>query len=73
VFFAAQAPADLAGAQRCDLAAHGAWCRELLARGVYPPPSQFEAWCPSLAHTDEQIERTLAAAGEAFAAIAGAR
>jgi glutamate-1-semialdehyde 2,1-aminomutase len=73
VFFAAQPPGDLAGAQRCDLDAHGAWCRELLARGVYPPPSQFEAWFPSLAHTDEQIERTLAAAGEAFAAIAGAR
>jgi glutamate-1-semialdehyde 2,1-aminomutase len=73
VFFAAQPPADLAGAQRCDLAAHGAWCRELLARGVYPPPSQFEAWFPSLAHTDEQIEHTLAAAGEAFAAIAAAR
>ena len=28
-----------------------AWCRALLARGVYPPPSQFEAWFPSLAHT----------------------
>jgi len=38
-----------------------------------PAASQFEAWFPSLAHTDEQIERTLAAAGEAFAAIAGAR
>ena len=45
-------------AQRCDLAAHAAWCRELLARGVYPPPSQFEAWFPSLAHGAEQIERT---------------
>ena len=31
-----------------------AWCRELLSRGVYPPPSQFEAWFPSLAHTEEQ-------------------
>ena len=30
----------------------------LLARGVYPPPSQFEAWFPSLAHTDEHVERT---------------
>ncbi len=33
-----------------------AWCRALLARGVYPPPSQFEAWFPSLAHTPEHIE-----------------
>ena len=39
----------------------------MLERGVYPPPSQFEAWFPSLAHDDEAIERTLAAAAEAFA------
>ncbi len=46
-----------------------AWCRELLARGVYPPPSQFEAWFPSLAHTAEQLERTLEAACAAFASL----
>ena len=28
------------------------------ARGIYLPPSQFEAWFPSLAHTDEHVERT---------------
>jgi hypothetical protein len=33
---------------------------------VYPPPSQFEAWFPSLAHTDEDVERT-SRRGEAFA------
>jgi glutamate-1-semialdehyde 2,1-aminomutase len=70
VFFAREPPHDLASAQSCDLAAYGAWCRELLARGVYPPPSQFEAWFPSLAHGEEQIERTLAAAGAAFAGLA---
>jgi glutamate-1-semialdehyde 2,1-aminomutase len=53
----------------CDLDAHAAWCRELLSRGVYPPPSQFEAWFPSLAHSEEQIERTLQAAAAAFAAL----
>ena len=42
------------------------WCRALLARGVYPPPSQFEAWFPSLAHGREHVERTVAAAAEAF-------
>ena len=46
----------------CDLDAYGAWCRALLARGVYPPASQFEAWFPSLAHTEEDVERTLEAA-----------
>ena len=50
-----------------DLEAHAAWCRALLARGVYPPPSQFEAWFPSLAHTAEQVERTVEAAAAAFA------
>ena len=45
------------------------WCRALLARGVYPPPSQFEAWFPSLAHTAEHVERTLEAAAAAFAEL----
>ncbi len=38
----------------------------MLERGVYPPPSQFEAWFVSLAHDEESIERTLAAASEAL-------
>jgi glutamate-1-semialdehyde 2,1-aminomutase len=62
--------AEFADARACDLDAHGRWCRELLARGVYPPPSQFEAWFPSLAHTPEQVERTIEAAAAAFAVLA---
>ena len=69
VFFAPSPPQDLEGAKRCDLDAYGAWCRGLLARGVYPPPSQFEAWFPSLAHGEAEIERTLAAARAAFEAL----
>jgi glutamate-1-semialdehyde 2,1-aminomutase len=69
VFFSEQPVSAFADAQLCDLDAYAAWCRELLARGVYPPPSQFEAWFPSLAHGPEQIERTLAAAAEAFARL----
>ena len=57
---------DYAGAKECDLDAYGAFCRALLERGVYLPPSQFEAWFPSLAHTDEHVERTLSAAAEAL-------
>jgi len=71
VFFRDGAPGDYAGAAASDRDAYAAWCRALLARGVYPPPSQFEAWFPSLAHDDAAIERTLAAAAEAFEAIAG--
>jgi glutamate-1-semialdehyde 2,1-aminomutase len=70
VFFSAEPVRDYAGAAACDADAYGAWCRALLARGVYPPPSQFEAWFPSLAHTPEHVTRTLEAAAAAFAEIA---
>ena len=69
VFFSERPVLCFDDARACDLDAHAAWCRELLSRGVYPPPSQFEAWFPSLAHTSEHIERTLAAAAAAFAEI----
>jgi glutamate-1-semialdehyde 2,1-aminomutase len=71
VFFSDRPVASFADAQACDLDAYAAWCRELLGRGVYPPPSQFEAWFPSLAHGDEQLEQTLLAAEAAFAALVG--
>jgi glutamate-1-semialdehyde 2,1-aminomutase len=38
----------------------------MLARGVYPPPSQFEAWFLSAAHTVKDVEKTIRAAGEAM-------
>jgi glutamate-1-semialdehyde 2,1-aminomutase len=69
VFFSSEPVTDLAGAQACDLDAFGAWCRALLGRGVYPPPSQFEAWFPSLAHRPEHVERTIEAAAAAFASL----
>jgi glutamate-1-semialdehyde 2,1-aminomutase len=69
VFFAEREPASFGDAQACDLDAYAHWCRELLSRGVYPPPSQFEAWFPSLAHSPEQIDRTIEAAAAAFAAV----
>jgi glutamate-1-semialdehyde 2,1-aminomutase len=69
VFFSERAPANFAEAQACDLDAYAHWCRELLSRGVYPPPSQFEAWFPSLAHSPEQIDRTIEAAAAAFAEV----
>jgi glutamate-1-semialdehyde 2,1-aminomutase len=70
VFFSDRPVHDYARALACDTDAYGAWCRGLLARGVYPPPSQFEAWFPSLAHTDADIDRTVEAAAEAFGEIA---
>jgi glutamate-1-semialdehyde 2,1-aminomutase len=70
VFFSPAPVRDYAEAAACDLGAYGAWCRALLERGVYPPPSQFEAWFPSLAHGSEHVTRTLAAAAEAFEEVA---
>jgi glutamate-1-semialdehyde 2,1-aminomutase len=67
VFFAEGPVRNLREAQACDLEAHAAWCRGLLARGVYAPPSQFEAWFPSLAHTPDDVALTLDAAEAAFA------
>jgi glutamate-1-semialdehyde 2,1-aminomutase len=60
---------DYADAAASDLDAYGAWCRALLELGVYPPASQFEAWFPSLAHSHSDVERTVAAAAEAFERI----
>jgi glutamate-1-semialdehyde 2,1-aminomutase len=70
VFFTDRPVRDYAGATACDTESYGAWCRALLARGVYPPPSQFEAWFPSLAHSHEHVSRTLEAAAAAFEEIA---
>jgi glutamate-1-semialdehyde 2,1-aminomutase len=69
VFFSATPVGRYSHAAACDLEAYGAWCRSLLGHGVYPPASQFEAWFPSLAHTDEDVELTVSAAGAAFAEV----
>jgi glutamate-1-semialdehyde 2,1-aminomutase len=71
VFFRRDRVRDYADAAACDRDAYAAWCRELLARGVYPPASQFEAWFPSLAHDEAAVERTVEAATAAFAALPG--
>jgi len=69
VFFSERPVRCFDDARACDLEAYGAWCRELLSRGVYPPPSQFEAWFPSLVHGPDQVQRTVQAAAEAFEAL----
>ncbi len=65
-FFSPRPVRSYADAAACDLTAYGAWCRALLAQGVYPPASQFEAWFPSIAHGEREIERTVSAAEAAF-------
>jgi glutamate-1-semialdehyde 2,1-aminomutase len=68
-FFTARPVRDYDSAVTADAAAYGAFFRAMLARGVYPPPSQFEAWFLSAAHTDRDVDRTVKAATEAFKAI----
>jgi len=67
VFFSEEPVRDYEDAKRCDTERYAAFCRAMLDRGVYLPPSQFEAWFPSLAHTDAHVERTIEAAREALA------
>jgi glutamate-1-semialdehyde 2,1-aminomutase len=69
LFFAPEPPRDYEQAKACDTDAYAAFCRGMLDRGIYLPPSQFEAWFPSLAHTDAHVERTVAAAREVLAEL----
>ncbi len=66
LFFSPEPVRDFDGARACDIEAHARFCRAMLERGVYPPPSQFEAWFVSLAHSEETVDRTLAAAAESL-------
>jgi glutamate-1-semialdehyde 2,1-aminomutase len=68
VFFTAEPPRDFVGANSSDRDAFARFHRALRERGVLIAPSPFEAWFPSLAHTDEDIDTTVAAAAEAFEA-----
>jgi len=69
VFFASEEIVDWPGAATADRGAFGKWHRALLDRGVYWPPAQFEAAFVSTAHTEADIDRTVAAAAEAFPAV----
>jgi glutamate-1-semialdehyde 2,1-aminomutase len=69
IFFSERPVTNYAAAAACDTGAFARWCRGLLARGVYPPPSQFEAWFPSLVHGRDHVIRTVTAAAEAFAEL----
>jgi glutamate-1-semialdehyde 2,1-aminomutase len=61
---------DLESVKACDMDMHAAFCRAMLEHGVYLPPSQYEAWFPSLAHGEEQLELTFDAAARSFAEVA---
>jgi glutamate-1-semialdehyde 2,1-aminomutase len=64
LFMTDRAIRDFEAAQACDTDRYGAHFRGLLERGIYVAPSQFEAMFVSLAHSDEDIDRTIEAASE---------
>lgn len=65
VFFTSAEVDDYAAAQGQDAALYSRFYHAMSARGVALPPSAFEAWFVSLAHTDAEIDATLAAASDA--------
>jgi glutamate-1-semialdehyde 2,1-aminomutase len=69
-FFAESPVEDYASAQKADTECYARFFWGLVERGVYGPPSQFEAWFVSLAHTSEDIEHTVEAAQEALKELA---
>lgn len=66
LFFAAREPADWAAASTADTRRYAAFFRRMLERGIYLPPSQYEAWFVSATHGDAEIDATIATAREAF-------
>ncbi len=70
-FFTSGAVTDYESAKRSDTAKFGRFFRAMLERGVYLAPSQFEAAFVSAAHSERDIDETIAAAGEAFRTAAG--
>ncbi len=69
-FFTSTPVRDLQSAMTADTVAYGRFFNGMLARGVYPPPSQFEAWFLSGAHTDRDVAQTIKAARAALREIA---
>jgi glutamate-1-semialdehyde 2,1-aminomutase len=65
-FFTEGPVTDLTSAKRCDTKAHAAFFHNMLDRGFYLPPSQFEVGFVSAAHTDEDIAAFIAAAAESM-------
>lgn len=58
LFFGVQRVSNFDEARQCDGALYPKFFRAMVAEGIYPPPSPYETWAVSLAHTDDQLDRT---------------
>jgi glutamate-1-semialdehyde 2,1-aminomutase len=70
LFFTGEPVRDYSGAKRSDTKRYARFFREMLDRGIFLAPSQFEATFVSTAHTSQDIDRTIAAAADSLKAIA---
>jgi glutamate-1-semialdehyde 2,1-aminomutase len=66
-FFTSEPVRDYRSATKADTQQYARFFRGMLKRGIYAPPSQFEAWFLSAAHTSRDVQRTVAAARAAMA------
>jgi glutamate-1-semialdehyde 2,1-aminomutase len=71
-FFLGDAPTDYVTVKRADTVRFGRFHALMLERGVYLPPSQFEAWFLSTQHDDAIVDQVIAAAEDALGALAPA-
>jgi glutamate-1-semialdehyde 2,1-aminomutase len=69
-FFTRQPVRDYQSALSADTAQYATFFQAMIERGVYPPPSQFEAWFLSGSHSDRDIDVTIRAAREAMKEVA---
>lgn len=69
LFFAAEPIVDWDSASRCDTGRFARWFWAMLDRGIYLPPSQYEALFVSAAHTAADVDATIAAARDALATV----
>ena len=72
-FFTASPVRDYESALKANTTAYATFFRGMLTRGVYGPPSQFEAWFLSTAHTDAHLKKTIAAAMAAMKDVSRSR
>ena len=71
IFFTGDVVTDFAGAKAADSERYARYFHAMLARGVYLAPSAFEAAFVGTAHSDAEIDQTIAAAAGAFEEIVG--
>jgi len=72
-FFISSPVRDYTSALAANTSAYATFFRGMLSRGIYPPPSQFEAWFLSAAHSDRDVRKTVAAAKGAMLEVAKVR